>query len=112
MPAVVADGVGNVESEIIASLHSRHTEQLPVLRFAEMLRKIGVKSGTARQMFDVLSPVETELVDEVEGFVFYHIEITVVAVAPYFITVLTVPFGMLHANIFSRYHLAVEQNIF
>ena len=56
--------------------------------------------------------MQTKLFDDVRPVVLYHVEIAVVAVARHVVAVLAVPACMLHADVFSRYHLAVEHHVF
>ena len=59
---VVADGIGDVESKIIAAFTGGHAEQLSVLFLAEVFLEIAMQSGTACKVFDVLFAMEAEFV--------------------------------------------------
>ena len=63
---------------------------------------------TTRKVFYVGRAVQTELVENGERIVLYAVEIAVVAVAWYEISVGFVPLCVLHSYVFGRYHLAVE----
>jgi len=108
MAAVVADGVGDVEGEVVASFLCGHAEQLAVLCLGEVLLQVGVQGGTAGEVCDVAFAVQTELVDQVQRVVLHAVEIAVVAVAGNAVTVLAVPLRVLHAYILGGNHLAVE----
>ena len=108
---VVADGIGYVEREVIASFLGRHLQQLSVLLLGKVLGKIHVQGRTARQVLYIGGAMELELVDDVERFVFHHIEIAVVAVAGHEVTILPVPLGVLYAHVLGGYHLAVEEYV-
>ena len=70
-----------------------------------------MQGRTARKVLDVWRAVEPELVKDVERVVLYGVKIAVVTVARHGIAVLPVPFGVLHAYVFRRYHLAVEHHV-
>ena len=108
--AVVADCIRDVEGEVVAALVCGHLEQLPVLLLAQMLVQIHVQRRTSREMLDVLAPVETELIDDVERVVLHDVEVAVVAVTRDHIPVFPVPLGVLHAHIFCRNHLTIEES--
>ena len=111
MTAVVADGVGDVEGEIVAAFLGSHLQQMLVLLFGEVLLEVHVEGGTTREMLDVRSAMELELVEDGQRVVFDHVEIAVVAVAGHEIAVLTIPLSVLHTDILGRDHLAVEHHI-
>src|SRR5574344_1057421 len=110
--AVVADGVWDVECEVVAPFSGGYTKNLAILNLTEMLGEIGVESRTAREVLDIFLTVKAKFVEKIERFVFNTIKVAVVAVARYLITVFTVPLGVFHANIFGRNHFAVEENVF
>ena len=109
--AVVADGVGHVEGEVVATFARCHLEQLAILLFGEMLLEIHVESRTAREVLDIGSAMELELLDDVGVGILDDIEIAVVAVTRNEISVFPIPLGMLHAHILGWYHLAVEEHV-
>ncbi len=111
MAALVADGVGDVEREVVATFLSCHAEQLLVLLLGEVLLEVHVEGGTAREVLDVWCAVQLELVDDVERVVLYDVEVGVVAVARYEVAVLAVPLGVLDADVLGRNHLAVEEHV-
>lgn len=111
MAAIVADRIGDVESEVVATFLGGHAEQLAVLGLGEMFLEVGVKGGTACEVRYVAAAVEPELVDEVQRVVFHYVEIAVIAITWYTVTVFAVPFGMFYTDIFGRYHLAVEKKL-
>ena len=108
MSTVVADGVGDVEGEIVAAFAGGHSEELAVLVLAEVFLQVAVQRRAAGQVFDVLFAVQAELVQYVGVRVFHDVEIAVVAVAMHLIAVFLVPLGMFHAHVLGRDHLAVE----
>ena len=112
MSTFVADGIRDVEGEVVASLLSRHTQQLAVLFFAEVLFQVEVQRRTAGEVRDVLTTMETELVENVNLFIFNNIEITIITIAGHHVTVFAVPLGVLHTHILSGNHLAVEHEVF
>ena len=75
-----------------------------------MLLEIKVKGRTSCEVLDVLSAVESHLVDDVQRLVLHDVEIAVVAVTWHYISVFPIPFCMLHADVLSWDHLAVEQS--
>ena len=64
--AVVADGVGNVEGEVVTAFLCGYAEQLAVLCLGEMLFQVGVQCRTTGEVRNVAGTVQTELVDEVQ----------------------------------------------
>ena len=109
--AVVADGVGDVEGEVVASLLGCHLQQMQILLLGEVFLKVHVEGGATGKVLDVGSTMELELVDDGQRVVFNHIEIAVVAVAGHKVAVLTIPLGVLHTDILGRDHLAVEHHV-
>lgn len=63
-------------------------------------------------MLDIAAAMQSNLVYDVGGRVFYDIEIAVVAVSGYFESVFSVPFGVLDTDIFGGNHFAVEHHLF
>ena len=63
-------------------------------------------------MLDVLLAVQTETIQHVQALVLHDVEIAVVAVTRNDITILAIPFGVLHTYVLCRDHLAVEHHIF
>ena len=108
---VVADGVGDIEGEVVATLFGSHLEQLHVLLLGEVLLKVAVPRRTAGKVLDVGGAMQAEFVEHGERLVLDDVEVTVVAVARHEIAVLAVPFGMLHTHILGGNHLAVEHHI-
>lgn len=106
--ALVAHRVRYVECEVVAPFFGSHAHELSVLCLRQVLVKVHVQCRTARKVFYVGRAVQAELVENGERIVFYAIEIAVVAVARYEISVGFVPLCMLHTYVFGRYHLAVE----
>ena len=111
MATVVADGVGDVEREVVATFLSGDLQQVQVLLLGEVLVKVHVQGRATGEVLDVGSAMQLELVDDGEGVVLNDIEVGVVAVAWYEVTVLTIPLGMLHTDVLGRNHLAVEHDI-
>ena len=109
--AVVADGVGNVEREVVAALLGSHLQQLAVLLLREVLLQVHVEGRSAREVLNVGRTVELELVDDGERVVLDDVEVGVVAVARHEVAVLAVPLGVLHADVLGRNHLAVEHHV-
>ena len=60
-----------------------------------MFVEVHVQSGTTSQVLDIGSAMQLELVDNAERVVLNDIEVAVVAVAWYKVTILTVPLSML-----------------
>jgi hypothetical protein len=108
MSAVVADGIRNVKSEIVATFTGSHAQQLSVLFLAEVFLQVAVQGGTSGEVFDVFLTWSRNLSRTLVLGVLHHVEIAVVAVAVYFIAVFFVPLGMFHADIFGGNHFAVE----
>ena len=111
MTAVVADGVGDVECEVVTAFLGGHLQQLQVLLLREVLLEVHVEGGTTREVLDVGRTMEFELVEDGQRVVFDHVEVTVVAVAGHEVAVLTIPLGMLHTDVLGRDHLAVEHHV-
>ena len=111
VPAVVANGVGDVEREVVASLLCGHAQQLAVLGLREVLFEVHVQRRAAREVGDVALAVEAELVEDVERCVFDGIEVAVVAVARHVVARFAVPFGVLDAHVLGGDHLAVEHDL-
>ena len=65
----------------------------------------------AREVVDVAASMQPEFVDDVQRLVLDDVEIGVVAVARHGVSVLAVPFGVLHADVFGGDHLAVEHQL-
>lgn len=66
MTALVADGVRNVECEVVASFLCSHTKKLSILCLRKMLFKVKMKSRATGKMFDILPSMQTHLVDYIE----------------------------------------------
>ena len=81
MMTVIADGVRNVEGEVVAALGSGYPEQLSVLLFAQMFFQIHVQCRASGQMLDVAATVQAEFVHNVQRAIFHNVEVAVVAVA-------------------------------
>ena len=109
---VVAEGVGDVEGEIIAPLDGGDAEEMSILRLGEVLLKVAVEGASSGEMGDVPSAVEAELGNGVDVLVFDDVEVGVVAVARDKIAGLLVPSCVLDADVFSRNHFAVEKEFF
>ena len=92
MTAVVANGVRNVESEIVAAFAGSHSKQLTVLVLGKVFFKVAVKCRTASKVLDVFLTVKTELIKNIGVRIFNDVEIAVVAVAVHFIAVFLVRF--------------------
>ena len=65
----VAERVGDVEGEVVAAFHSRHAEQVAVLRLREVLFEVAVEGAAAGEVVDVSTTVEAELLDGIGVFV-------------------------------------------
>ena len=109
--AIVADGVGDVISEIVASFLCCHAEEVAILCLGEVLREVHVQSRATCEVLDVRCAMQLKLVDNVQAVVLNNIEIRVVAVARHEIAVLAVPLGMLHTHVLGRDHLTVEHHV-
>lgn len=107
----VAERVGDVEGEVVAAFHSRHAEQVAVLRLREVLFQVAVEGTAAGEVVDVATTVEAELLDGIGVFILYDVEIRVVAVARYVVAVFAIPAGMLHTDVLGGNHFAVEEQI-
>ena len=109
--AVVADGVGNVEGEIVAAFLGGHLQQLHVLLLRQVLLEVAMQGRAAGEVLDVGGAMEAELVEHGERGVLDDVEVAVVAVARHEVAVLAVPFGMFNAHVLSGNHLAVEHHL-
>ena len=109
--AVIADGIGNVEREIVTSLLGSYLQKFHVLLLRQVLIEIHVQCRSTCQMLDVGCTVEFELVNHTQRLVLNDIEVGVIAVARHKVAILTVPLGMLHTNVFCRNHFTVEHDI-
>ena len=112
VPAVVANGVGDVKGKIVASFFGRNAKQLSILGFGEMFFQVGMERRTTGEMLDVFPSVKAELVNEVERFVFHDVKVTIVAIARNFVAIFAIPFGVFDSHIFGRNHFAVEEHLF
>ena len=108
--AVVADGVGDVEGEVVATLLGSHLQQLHVLLLGEVFLKVAVECGAAGEVLDVVFAMEAELVQNGERLVLDDVEVGVVAVARHEVAVLAVPLGVFDADVLGGDHLAVEHD--
>ena len=88
MATVVADGVGNVEGEVVAAFLGSDLQQMEVLILGEMLLKVHVEGGATREVLDVGSAMQLELIEDGQRVVLYDIEVRVVAVAGHEVAVL------------------------
>ena len=111
MAAVVADGVRDIEGEIVAAFLGCDLQQMQVLILGEMLLEVHVEGRATREVLDVGSAMQLELVEDGQRVVLYDIEVRVVAVAWYEVAVLTIPLGVLYTNVLGRNHLAVEHHV-
>ena len=110
--AVVAQRVGDVEGEIVATLLCGYAKEMAILCLRQMLLEVAVERTSARKMVDVATTVESEFLDGVDVFVFHHIEITVVAITRHVVAIGFVPTCVFHSHVFSRNHFAVEEEVF
>ena len=76
-----------------------------------MLIEVHMEGRTTSKMLDIRCTMEFELVNDGQRVILYHIEIAVIAVAWYKVTILTIPLSMLHTYVFGRNHLAVEHHV-
>ena len=107
---LVADGVGYIEGEVVATLLCSHLKQLAVLSLGEMLLKVAVKCRTTGQMLDVLDTVQTESVNYVQCSILNLVEVAVVEVTGNYLTVLLIPLGVLYTYVLGRNHFTVEHD--
>ena len=108
MTAVVANGVRDVESEVVTAFFRCHSQQLAILVLCEMFVEVAVQCRAACEVFDVAFAVEFELIENVSVLIFNDIELAIIAVARYFVAVFLVPLSMFHTYVFGWNHLAVE----
>ena len=73
MATVVADGVRDVEREVVTALYSGYAQQLTVLLLAEVLLEVTVECRTTGEVLDVLRAMQTETIEYVERGVFYYV---------------------------------------
>ena len=66
MSTFVADGVGNVEREIVATFLCCHLQQVQILLLREMLLQVHVQGRTTRQVLDIGSAMQLKLVDNTQ----------------------------------------------
>ena len=78
MTAVVADGIRDIEGEIVTSFDSRYAQELTVLRLAQMLLKVTMERRTSGEVLDVFASVQTEAVKHIEFGILHDVEIAVV----------------------------------
>ena len=64
MAAVVADGIGNVEGEIVTAFLGSYLQQLGILLLGEMLLEVHVEGRTTREVLDIGCTMKLELVDD------------------------------------------------
>ena len=112
MTAVVANGIRDVEREVVTAFDSRNTQQLTILSLTQVFLEVAVQCRTTGEVLNILTAVETETIENVQTRIFYYVEIAVVAVARNNITVFLVPFRMFYTYVLCRNHLAVEHNVF
>ena len=67
--AVVTYGIGNVEREVVATLLGGNLQQVQVLLLRQVLIKVHVQGRAAREVLDVGSAVQLELVDDAQRVV-------------------------------------------
>ena len=108
--AIIADGIGDVEREVVATLLSSHAEQLAVLCLRQVLLKVAVQSRSTCQVLNILDSVQTETVNHVKRIILNLVEVAVVAVTRYYIAVLLVPLGILYTHILGWNHLTIEHH--
>ena len=102
MSAVIADGIGNVVSEVTASLLDRHLKELSILLLREVFLEIHVQSGAAIQTIGESVAVELELIQYVQAIIFYFIEVGVVAITRNKVSVALIPCGVLDTKAFCQ----------
>ena len=62
-------------------------------------------------MLYIAASMQTEFIDNIQRFVFYNIEITVITFSECLEACFFIPFSVLHSYILSRNHFAIKQNI-
>jgi hypothetical protein len=111
MATIVADRIGDIKGEIVTAFIGRYFQQMGILLLRQMLLEIHVKGGTACKMFNIRCTMKFELVNNGQRVILHNIEITIITVTWYEITVLTIPLGMLYTDILSRNHLTIERSV-
>ena len=106
--AFVADGDAHVHAEVVAAGLCGDVQERAVAGFGQGFVKVQVQRGAAVEPVHQFFAVQQEFVERVDFFVFDDVEIGVVAFAADFVAVGFVPFGVFHAEVFSRDKLSVE----
>ena len=57
MPAIVAEGVGDIECEVVGAFLRCYAEKVAILRLREVLFKITMQGRTAREVLHILPAV-------------------------------------------------------
>ena len=108
---IIAERVGNVEGEIVASLLCCHTQELTILGLAQMLIKIHVECITTREVLNKATTMKAELFNDICIRIFHHVEVRIVAFTRHELAVFAIPTGVLYAYILGRNHFAVEHQV-
>ena len=62
MSTVVADGVGDVEGEVVTPLLCSNLQQVQILLFREVLVEVHVECRTTSEVFDIWCAMQFELI--------------------------------------------------
>ena len=106
--AFVANGNAHVHAEVVAAGLRGDVQQRAVAGFGQGFVKVQVQRRSTVKPIHQFFTVQQEFVERVDFFVFDDVEIGVVAFAADFVAVGFVPFGVFHAEVFSRDKLSVE----
>ena len=106
--AFVANGNAHVHAEVVAAGLRGDVQERAVAGFGQGFVEVQVQRGAAVEPVHQFFAVQQEFVERVDFFVFDDVEIGVVAFAADFVAVGFVPFGVFHAEVFSRDKLSVE----
>ena len=100
--AIIADGIGNVEGEVVTAGGDGQLQQMSILILGEMLFQIAMECTAAIQIAGVYLTMETELVDDVGTLILHQVEVRVITITRDDVVILLIPLGVLDAKVFSH----------
>lgn len=102
MPTVVADGIGDVVSEVRAPRGHGGVKQFQILLLGKMLVQITMIGRATVKVTGEPLAAHLEFVEDILGIILDNVEVGIIAVAGREVAVALIPFGEFDAEIFCR----------
>ena len=110
MPTALAQGVRDVEGQVIAARLHRGVQQLAILLLGQMLVEVDMAGRASIEVSCEVTPMELQLIQHIDSRIFHPEEIAVVAIARDAEFIGAIPRGILHTLILGRNHLSIEHD--